>query len=472
MMRRWMIFAGALLCVSAKAQPLPEQDIPALLKQRIADSQGKAIVVGIIDAQGQRFYSEGPADPATGKRADQHTLFALGSVTKLFTSLLLADMALKGEVGIDDPVQLHLPSGVTMARSDTPPITLADLAMHRSGLPREMPRTAPRLTASTAPGTPVEAVYRFVASTPPERAPGKVEYSNLGVSLLGHALAHRAGHSYANLIEERIARPLGMDNTVVTLTPALRARVAQGHMGPVIHPHTEVAPASWPSGGVYSSASDMLKFLGAAFLLPRSSLEAAMDKMRRPYSDKPDLRLAWGVGRGNGSEFWTHSGRIYGYTSTMTFDTRGKRGVVLLSNNSGTVLTDLSFHILNKTFKPRQIVPPPAFVRMVEDSDFRQVTGAYRALRHRDPSFFLEEYCANEWGGMLIEKRRFRQAVAVMKFNAERYPKSANAHDSLGLALEANGERSEAVAAYRRALELDPMMGSARERLKALGVAQ
>ncbi|MBB3224025.1 serine hydrolase domain-containing protein [Pseudoduganella umbonata] len=317
-------------------------------------------------------------------------------------------------------------------------------------------------------GVDVPSLYRFLSGYQLSRAPGKAEYSNLGFSLLGFALAEKAGVPYERLIAERINRPLGMAATGVVPGPAERARFAQGHLGPVAHAWMEVPPVSVPAGGLYSNASDLLAFLGAAFALTPSALDDATALMRQPYADKPDVRLAWSVMRRNGSEIWTHSGRTFGFTSTVAFDTRAGRGVVLLSNNSGTELTDLAFHLLSTQFRLKQIVPPAAFVRMVEASAFRQVTAAYRALRHRDPSFYLEESSVNEWAGMLLEKRRPRDALALLKFNAEQYPRSANAFDSLGLAYEAVGDRAGALAAYRRALERAPMSGHAAERVKVL----
>ena len=467
MLRGFSVLLYVFLSASVHAEPLPEQDIPALLQARVKETQGTAIVAGIIDAQGRRFYSYGPADTVSGKPVDEHTLFEIGSVTKLFTSLLLADMAVKGEVSLDDPVQLHLPPGVKAPQFREQPIRLLDLSLHRSGLPLDLSQSPLSPAEIIAQGYDIQSLYRFVSAYTLNRAPGTTEYSNVGVSLLGFALASRAGHSYEQLIRDRITGPIGMRDTGITVTPAMRARLAQGYRGNTAQPSFSGIPAYAPAGGLYSTASDMLNFLGAAFSLTPSPLDAVTAYMRKPYSEKPDVRLGWGMGRRYGSEFWTHAGRTFGYASMVVFDATGGRGVVLLANST-TELSDLAYRILNTKFRLRQFVVPPAFVRMVEESDFGQVMATYRALKHRDPEFFLEESTINEWGGVLLSKGRTHQAVALLAFNCQQFPKSANTFDSLGEAYEASGDRTQAIAAYRKALELDPNFSNAADRLRVL----
>lgn len=463
MVRKYFLLVALCTASGSHAQPLPEAAIPALIKARVQDTQGQALVVGIIDGQGRRYYSYGQADPRTGRPADEHTVFGIASVTKLLTAALLADMVIKGEAGLDEPVQQLLPPSVQVPVVGNQPVRLVDLSLHLSGLPREMPGTDYH---------DVQSLYRAVSDYRTARAPGRFEYSNVGVSLLGSALAQRAGAPYDQLVTDRILRPLGMNESGFALTPALRAQATAGWVGTEVQPLASVPEAKMPSGGLYSSASDMLTFLGAAVGLAPTPLDTTMAKVRQPYADQPNVRLAWGFARRNGSAVWQHAGRIGGYNSFVAFDANTARGVVLLSNSWTTAMTDLGLHILNRQFKLQQFAPPATFVQMVETSDFRQVAAAYHALRHRDPDFYLEEGSVNKWGGSLLGQHRARQAVEVLQFNAGQHPKSANAFDSLGLAFEALGDRVQAIAAYRKVLELDPKAGNAARRLAALAASK
>lgn len=461
MVRRSLLFITLCIATASHAEPLPESAIPALIKARVQDTQGQALVVGIIDGYGRRYYSYGPADPRTGRPVDEHTVFGIASVTKLLTSALLANLVVKEEAGLDEPVQQLLPPTVHIPVVSDRPIRLADLSLHLSGLPGEIPGTD---------FNDVQALYRAISAHRPGKAPGRFEYSNVGASLLGASLAHRVGASYEQLVTDRILRPLDMNQSGFTLTPALRAQATAGWKGSEVLPLAPIPVARMPSGGLYSTASDMLTFLGAAVSLAPTPLDATMAKMRQPYADQPDVRLAWGFLRRNQSAIWQHAGRIGGYNSYLAFDASTARGVVLLSNSWMTGVSDLGRHILNRQFKLQQLAPPVAFVHMVEAAGFQHVPAAYRALRHRDPDFYLEEGSVNEWGGRLMGQHRAREAVEVLKFNAEQYPSSANAFDSLGQAYEALGDKAQAIAAYRKVLALDPKASNAAQRLGALAV--
>ena len=142
------------------------------------------------------------------------SIFEIGSITKVFTATLLADMARDGLVGIDDRVSLHLPPGVELP-SRGREITLADLSSHRSGLPA-LPRGLLLPALTTRRRNPYAAwdaarLEGAIQRTRPRRAPERrARYSNYGVGLLGHLLARRAGMSYDELVRQRICRPLGM----------------------------------------------------------------------------------------------------------------------------------------------------------------------------------------------------------------------------------------------------------------------
>ncbi|HKU36916.1 MAG TPA: serine hydrolase domain-containing protein [Polyangiales bacterium] len=96
-----------------------------------------AVMVAVVEPSGDRFFSFGSVDPSAAPQVapDASSLFEIGSVTKVFTALLLAQMTLHGEVELDDPVRDYLPSTLRLPEWAGRPISLRDLVTHRSGLP-------------------------------------------------------------------------------------------------------------------------------------------------------------------------------------------------------------------------------------------------------------------------------------------------------------------------------------------------
>ncbi len=331
-----------------------DAEIGDILDRRIARRPGEAIVVGVVDAQRRRIVVRGPA------RAD--TLFEIGSITKVFTGLLLADMAARGEVGLNDPAARYLPAGWTLPVRGRP-ITLLDLATHRSGLPR-LPLNLPFADEGNPYADYTPTLMRdFLRTWVPDRDPGaQYEYSNLGVAMLGQILAHRAGAAYATLVRDRITRPLHLNDT--------RIRRSGGDMRRQAIPHDEflrpVAP--WddsvmaPAGGLRSDAGDMLDLLAANLGLAPTSLKPAMDMMQvvRAEGDGPDtaMGIGWMITTTPVGPIVTHGGATGGYLTRIAFDPAGRRGVVVLANAmTQPGVDDIAMHLL--TGSPIDVAPPP-----------------------------------------------------------------------------------------------------------------
>ena len=277
----------ACLIASASAQPLPEAEVTALLAARLQDTDGTAMVAGVIDRQGRRLFSVGTLRQGDARRADGRTLFKIASVTKVFTSLLLADMVGRSEVSLDDPVQKYLPDGVKVPERDGQPIRLVHLATHRSGLPRDAGGSG--MTEANLQkfkqGAP--QLHAFVAASSLASAPGaQFSYSNLGVALLGDALARRAGAGFEPLLQGRILGRLGLADTRFTLDSATRPRRAQGYEGTKAIAQEDIA-AFAAQGGLYSSADDLLTLLSASLGLSATPLDQAIAFMKRPDAPTP-----------------------------------------------------------------------------------------------------------------------------------------------------------------------------------------
>jgi CubicO group peptidase (beta-lactamase class C family) len=238
-------------------------------------------------------------------------------------------------------------------------ITLLDLATQSSGLPRMPANFTPRDSMNPYADYSVEQMYTFLSGYQLTRDIGAAyEYSNLGMGLLGHALTLKARVSYEELVRRRILTPLGMRETAIMLTPAMRARLAPGHDAAGRAAPNWDLPTLAGAGALRSSASDMLIFLAAnvdSTATPLSRMLRHTQAERRP-TNNPSMKIGLGwhiLARPPGNIVW-HNGGTGGYRTFIGFDPVRRLGVVVLSNLDASV-DDIGFHLLDETFPLRPI---------------------------------------------------------------------------------------------------------------------
>ena len=335
----------------------PIDEIRQLLQARLGDHPGLGIVVGLLDAAGKRtIITAGTAGEATKRPLDGDTLFEIGSITKVITAALLAEMAQRGEVSLEDPVARYLPAGVRVPTRSDRQITLADLATHTSGLPRLPGNLDPRDPDNPYADYSAKQLYDFLSSYELTRDIGaQYEYSNLGGGLLGHALARRAGVSYERIVATRVLAPLGMRSTGITLSPALQARMAVGHTSLGFATENWDFPTLAGAGALRSTANDMLTFLAANMARGTGRLATALQRAQvarhdagAPQPGRPDMHvgLGWHIRKIADGELIWHNGGTYGFHSIIGFDPKKRIGVVVL-HNSGGIIDDIGFHLLD-----------------------------------------------------------------------------------------------------------------------------
>jgi serine-type D-Ala-D-Ala carboxypeptidase/endopeptidase len=354
------LHAGGALAQPRPAWPAPDADIRRILTERVDGRKAAVgIVVGALAPAGRRFVGYGRLAADDPRAPGRDTVYEIGSVTKVFTCLLFAEMVRRGEVGLEDPVSTHLPAGVRTPARDGRPITLLDLATHTSGLPTfpPLPGAQPANVRQMLEGwyaaTPRythEDAYAFLADFEPPRAPGaRWEYSNFGTSLLAHALSRRVGSDYAALLERRVLRPLGLRDTALQPTPAMARRMAAGHEGEL------VAAPRWelgffePGGGLLSTADDLLSFV-RVFIpgsgAPLQEAAAIMLAHRRPSIERGvEQAMGWEVVALAGTPFLSKGGLTRGQTATLVCDPAAGTAVAVLCN-SDKAPTDIARHLL------------------------------------------------------------------------------------------------------------------------------
>ncbi len=352
------VLLGTVLCLlapgSAAAERLaPDAEVRAILKERVDSRRSAGIVVGILDEGGRRVVAYGDAGSAD-KPLDGNTVFEIGSITKVFTSSLLADMVRRGEVKLDDPASKYLPASVRLPSRNGREITLLDLATQTSGLPRLPGNMAPKDPRNPYADYSVDQLYDFLSHYTLTRDIGeKYEYSNLGVGLLGNVLARRAGMTYEELITKRILEPLEMRDSAITLSVSMKARLAPGHDAGGAAVANWDLPALAGAGALRSTANDMLKFLAANLDTGDGPIPTALretHRVRRP-TGMPDLDigLAWHVFHRFDTALTWHNGGTGGYHSWMGFVAKNHAGAVVLSNSSSDI-DDIGLHLLEPRF--------------------------------------------------------------------------------------------------------------------------
>jgi len=373
-----------------KTSSLTDDDIKAVLRDRIdVAKRGVGIVVGLVDRNGTRVISHGAPRTGSNDKLDGDSIFEIGSITKTFTAILLADMVARGEVKLDDPISKYLPKTVKTPVVDGKEITLEQLSRHTSGLPRLPTNMKPKDASNPYADYTVEQLYAFVNDYKTSLPFGKrTEYSNLGAGLLGHIVALRAGMRYEALVQERITKPLGMTSTGIVVTPIMQKRLTTGHNQRRPVSHWDL-PTLAGAGALRSTANDMLKYLAANMGLsagPDARLVAAMQTTQvKPVVDSADatpnplgvIGLGWFLTQPHGTKLVSHGGGTGGYLTYAAFDPVAKRGVVVLSNST-TDVGDIALHLLDTRNALKSYEPPKVFTPVkIDAKSFDEFVGVF-----------------------------------------------------------------------------------------------
>jgi CubicO group peptidase (beta-lactamase class C family) len=298
--------------------------------------------------------SFGFADRARGIEARPDMLYRIGSISKTFTAVLLADLVEDGFLALDDPVRDALPAVESFQGmpEGSAPITFRQMGSHTAGLVRE-----PALRgAATGPIELWEQrIFASIPATAFQDPPGaRYSYSNIGFGVLGLAVARAAGGSFMDLVRDRIFAPLGMERTTFVVDTSLAPYLTAGHANrrdgtvDVEGPAREHDGRGYkvPNGGIYSTAGDLGRFMAALWggeptmLIPASLAE--MTRVQTPEDPLNGYGLGLTISTDEaGRRTVGHGGSVAGYTAQMTFDPDARIGVVLL-RNYGSGATNLS----------------------------------------------------------------------------------------------------------------------------------
>ncbi len=429
-------------------------ELRGLLINRV--DEGKkvvGIVAGTITPTTREVIAYGSMAKDRHDTVNGDTLFEIGSITKVFTSLVLADMVVHHEVKFDTPVAQLLPASVEVPQRNGKQITLLDLAMHISGLPRMPPGYKPANLENPFAGFDAPKLYDFLSSYTLQRDIGaSYQYSNLGAGLLAHALARKAGMSYSELVRIRILDPLGMTSTSIILSDDQKRRLASGYDGTLLPAPNWDFDVLEGAGALHSTANDLLKFLAANLELTGTPINPAMRLMRtfRHATDSPDIdvMLGWHIWKRYGVNIVWHNGVTGGYWSFIGFDPIAKTGAVVLSNTRFDN-DAIGLHVVDRHWPVEVLTAPKQRVaKEVDPKILQRYIGNYRF----GPNYSVS--ISYEYGHLVLRDTREAGLDMLAEKDTEFFFKTIDAQisfvvDASGkttkLILHVNGDDSEAL---------------------------
>jgi CubicO group peptidase (beta-lactamase class C family) len=355
----FVVVLTLLLSVSSRVSALDlKSEIDPLVQPLIEEKVLVGCVVGILRGDETQVLAYGETEKGSGKAPDGRTIYEIGSATKAMTGTLLADAVLTGKVKLDDPLQKHVPKAVTVAVIDGKPITLEHLATHTSGFPRLPNNMFPKDIANPYADYTVKEMYEYLNGYERTKAPGEYEYSNYGMGLLGHVLGAKQKMKYEELFIRRIAKPLKMSDSCITLSDEQKKRLAPPYNGQLELVKNWDIPTLAGAGAIRSTADDMLKFLRASVSDADKGVPAATRLAFEKRSMTPDgqgIGLAWHIAR-DGVTRW-HNGMTGGYEAWISAVPEKKVGVVVLTNAPTGKATELGENLTRVAFGIK--VEPP-----------------------------------------------------------------------------------------------------------------
>lgn len=467
----------ATLPIAAAVQEKEVDQVDRYLNAQMERLKIPGMAVGVIkNGQVVLVRQYGVASVEFNVPVTDKTVFAINSITKAFTGVAAMRLVEQGKLDLSASVGHYLKGLPEPWRK----VTIRQLLSHMSGLPDVM-------GAPTVETNDLDA-WTWVQSRPINFQPGdRFHYCQTNYTLIQRVVNQIEGRAAeAPLAGEQI-RLAGMSQTaygdafsvIANKAPTYRWSLA----GPTIMGYQAASSAAPPtltatserflpfrraSSGLNSTVQDMARWMIALQdrrLLRKESLEALWSPVAFTDGRLGQWGLGWQVlSRG------THrsAGMTGGGRAAFSIYPEDGVGVVILTNLAGSFPEDMIDKIASIYAPGLQLSGVPALRIALEERGYDQVLSMAAEIERKDPILVWPEREMNDWGYRLLSTGRAPQALAVFRLIANRFPNSANAHDSLAQAFLVNGDHNSAVSHYRRVLELDPKHADALRHLKEI----
>lgn len=317
--------------------------IDSIANTYVKQGNTQSLVIATFHQNAYKTYFYGETEKGNQTLPNETTLYEIGSLTKIFTAVLLADLATKNVIDLDDSITKFLPDSLAQNPS-LQGITFKQLANHTSGLPRladNWNKIAGFSDADPYAAYDRKALFAFLKNFKANRPVGEsYEYSNLGFGLLGELIATISKKNYMAYLQETVLAPLQMQSTTDKPDPKkqqtlIKVYDAQGDETPAWNWKAMVG-----AGGLKSNAKDLTLFAVEQFKMPQDELQNALALARQftfATPDNTDIGLAWHMSMLDGLLYFQHAGGTGGSSSFIGLSPDTKTSVVVLSNASESV---------------------------------------------------------------------------------------------------------------------------------------
>lgn len=460
------------------AQAIMDRTFQRLGAEFVENGRTDGMSIAVVKDGKARFYNFGSVSREKAQAPTEHSVYEIGSISKIFTSLVLAHAVGEGKIGLQDDIRRYLPGEYPNLAYEGTPVRIVDLANTTSALPDNLPNPFPqgdKVDPDKAPFLALEAmkgftrdqVYEELKTAKLSVKPGtKPQHSNLAADLLGRILEKAYGEPYEALVARYVEKPFGMGSGTG------RSRAGDEVNGynkrhvamPRLYDRAFLA-----AGGLRYSTADMAKFLAAEL----AASDPAIRLSQQPAWGDPDevaAGLNWTLNKTvDGKLRLRMSGSTFGCSSYIEMYPELGYGIVLLANRPGETQNEMQ--ALATQAMEEIWGKPPALAALEEALQANGYQDAVRIaaeVRRKHPELHLTEHYVNLWGYRLLGENKPKQAIGLFRYNAELWPKSWNAFDSLAEGYEKLGDKPRAIANYKKSLELDPNNKNAVEHLQKL----
>lgn len=397
------------------------------------------------------------------------TKFRIGSITKQFAAALIMQLVEKNKIKIENKIVDYL----TEYRKDTgSKVTIHHLLTHTSGIPSYT--GLPNFWSdSTRNPYSVEYVVKTFCSGDLEFEPGtRYLYNNSGYFLLGAIIEKVTGKPFAQVLDENILKPLGMQNTAIEdeslILPDRAAGYVMNVSQRVREPYFHMTNA-YAAGAMYSTVDDLYKWDQA--LYGEKVMSAKSKKLyfapHFPTGGGNFYGYGWGVSKlgvgisGDTVTVITHSGGINGFNTIIVRQPETKHLVVLFNNTGGAPLWSISsaiFGILNgKPYAPPKIsITQPLLATILSDGVDAGIKQYNDWKTTKSEKYNFGEFELNALGYLLLGMNKTKDAIKIFELNIKMFPEAFNPYDSLGEAYMVDGQKDLAIKNYAKSLELNP----------------
>ncbi len=392
------------------------------------------------------------------------TKFRIASLTKAFTALMIMQLVEEDEIDLDDCISDYL-EDFPDTRGDL--ITIHHLLCHTSGIP-DYPAFPGFLRNHSDKFYSTDELIKVFADSTLEFEPGAgSRYSNSGYAVLGAIIEQVTGKSYSEVLEERIFKPLNMNNSGYNGLNSEIDNQAQGYnRGPFTLDQSRAQHLStlFSAAGIHSTAKDLYLWDQALYtngLLSEEYINLMFSANWNNYAYGWQVRRVQIGAIPDTISINVHNGRIFGFTSRIVRIPKDQHTIILLQNLSPGLLTQISDKLItilyNQPFEYPKRSGAEIVARSLLNDGIENGVQLYEKLKSNNvDTVFFNEFDFNAMGYQLMRINALDEAIAILNLNVQAYPASANTYDSLGEAYMLSGDYFLAKKYYEKVFEKLP----------------